>query len=68
VYGSAISYVTGKVEAYLRCKEIAYHRIPITPFVQTKVGRRIGTTQMPALVRGRHASARGERRDVGDHV
>lgn len=50
VYGSAISYFTGKFEAYLRYKEIAYQRIPMTPFVRGTVGRRTGTTQMPAAL------------------
>jgi len=48
VYGSAISYFTGKFEAYLRYKEIAYQRIPMTPLERAKVGRSTGTTQMPA--------------------
>ncbi len=31
VYGSEISYFTGKLEAYLRYKEIRYERIAMTP-------------------------------------
>jgi glutathione S-transferase len=49
VYGSAISYFTGKLEAYLRYKEIPYERIAMTPLVRAKVGRRTGTAQMPAV-------------------
>ena len=49
VYGSAISYFTGKLEAYLRYKEIAYERIAMTPLVRARVGKHTGTTQMPAV-------------------
>lgn len=49
VYGSAISYFTGKLEAYLRYKEIPYERVAMTPLVRAKVGRRTGTPQMPAV-------------------
>lgn len=49
VYGSAISYFTGKLEAYLRYKEIPYERVAMTPLVRARVGRRTGATQMPAV-------------------
>jgi glutathione S-transferase len=49
LYGSKISYFTGKLEAYLRYKEIAYEFVPMTPLVRARVGRRTGTTQMPAI-------------------
>lgn len=49
VYGSKISYFTGKLEGYLRYKEIPYTFVPMTPLVRNKVGRRTGTTQMPAV-------------------
>jgi len=49
VYGSAISYYTGKLEGYLRYKEIAYEFIPLTPFLQRRVRRRTGNGQMPAV-------------------
>lgn len=49
VHGSSISYFTGKLEAYLRYKEIAYELVPMTPLVRARVGRRTGTTQMPAV-------------------
>ena len=50
VYGSEISYFTGKLEAYLRYKEIPYERIPMT----TRLFRRVipqktGAAQMPAV-------------------
>jgi glutathione S-transferase len=50
VYGSEISYFTGKLEAYLRYKEIAYERIAMTPrtFSRT-VPKRTGAAQMPAV-------------------
>ena len=49
VYGSSISYFTGKLEGYLRFKEIPYQLVPMTPLVRNKVGRRTGATQMPAV-------------------
>jgi len=49
VYGSAISYFTGKLEAYLRYKEIPYQLVPMTPLVRRTVARRTGTAQMPAV-------------------
>jgi hypothetical protein len=49
VYGSSISYFTGKLEGYLRYKEIPYQLVPMTPLVRNKVGRRTGATQMPPL-------------------
>ncbi len=49
VYGCSISYFTGKLEGYLRYKEIPYRLVPMTPLVRAKVGRRTGTPQMPAV-------------------
>ena len=49
VYGSRISYFTGKLEAYLRYKEIAYDFVAMTPLVRARVRRRTGTSQMPAV-------------------
>lgn len=49
VHGSAISYFTGKLEGYLRYKEIPYERVAMTPLVRAKVRRRTGTAQMPAV-------------------
>ncbi len=50
VYGSEISYFTGKLEAYLRYKGIAYERIAMTPmhFYGT-VPKQTGAAQMPAV-------------------
>ena len=50
VYGSAISYFTGKLEGYLRYKEIAYERVAMTArhFNRT-VPRATGVAQMPAV-------------------
>ena len=50
VYGSAISYFTGKLEAYLRYKEIPYRLVPMTPRARVQVARRTGTAQMPAVL------------------
>ncbi len=50
VYGSSISYFTGKLEGYLRYKEIPYQLVPMTPLVRARVGRRTGTPQMPAAL------------------
>ncbi len=49
VYGSSISYSSGKPEAYLRYKQIPFQFVPMTPLVRNKVGRRTGTPQMPAI-------------------
>jgi glutathione S-transferase len=49
VHGSAISYFTGKIEGYLRFKEIPYQRVAMTPLVRARVARRTGTPQMPAI-------------------
>jgi glutathione S-transferase len=49
VYGSKISYFTGKLEGYLRYKEIPYEFLPMTPWVRARVGKHTGTTQMPAV-------------------
>ncbi|GEM_PF-2797033 len=43
VYGSAISYYTGKLEGYLRYKEIPYHLVPFSP----KVSRRLQHSYSP---------------------
>ncbi len=49
VYGSRISYFTGKFEAYLRYRRIAYERIPMTPIRMGEVRRETGAAQMPAV-------------------
>lgn len=48
VYGSKISYFTGKLEAYLRYKGIAYERLPLVR-TRKRLRARLGTTQMPAV-------------------
>ncbi len=50
VYGSEISYFTGKLEAYLRYKEIPYERVAMTArHVNRTVRRATGVAQMPAV-------------------
>ena len=50
VYGSKISYFTGKLEGYLRYKEIPYRFVAMTPRVRAeRRAGRPGTTQMPAV-------------------
>ena len=49
VYGSAISYYTGKLEGYLRYKEIPYEFVPFAPLTQRMIVRKTGTAQMPAV-------------------
>ncbi len=49
VYGSAISYYTGKLEGYLRYKEIPYRLIPCTPRLQLRIRRKTGVMQFPAV-------------------
>jgi glutathione S-transferase len=48
VYGSKISYFTGKLESYLRYKGIAYERRPSYRY-QKQIRAHLGTTQMPAV-------------------
>jgi len=50
VYGSEISYFTGKLEGYLRYKEIPYERRAMTSRIWARtVPRRTGVAQMPAV-------------------
>ncbi len=49
VYGSAISYYTGKLEGYLRYKEIPYRFIPLSPSHQRRLHRETGAAQVPAV-------------------
>lgn len=49
VYGSRVSYYTGKLEAYLRYKGIAYQPLPM-PYDQAKMLReKVGAVQMPIV-------------------
>ena len=49
VYGSAVSYYTGKLEGYLRYKEIPYTFIPLSPTMQRRLKKKTGTAQIPAI-------------------
>ena len=49
VYGSRISYYTGKLEAYLRYKNIAYTPLP-TPYGEAEMLKeKVGAVQMPIV-------------------
>lgn len=51
LYGSSVSYYTGKLEAYLRYKNIAYELLP-TPYDQAaKLVEKVGAVQMPIVER-----------------
>lgn len=53
VYGSSISYFTGKLENYLRLKGIPYQLRALTrPHEVKRVKQHTGSTQMPALLLG----------------
>jgi glutathione S-transferase len=53
VYGSGISYFTGKLENYFRLKGIPYQLQALSrPQVMEQVKRQTGSTQMPALQLG----------------
>ncbi|MFP6623117.1 MAG: glutathione S-transferase family protein [Myxococcota bacterium] len=47
VYGAEVSYFTGKLEGYLRYKEIPYERISTRP--SARIARNTGVAQMPAV-------------------
>jgi glutathione S-transferase len=49
VYGASLSYYTGKLEAYLRYKEIPYQRIAMGLSARRRIRRLTGADQMPAL-------------------
>lgn len=48
VYGSKVSYYTGKLEAYLRFKGFDYERIPSIPH-QRRIREQTGASQMPVV-------------------
>lgn len=50
VYGSKISYFTGKLEAYLRYKGLAYERLP-SIIEQKRIRANVGALQMPVVER-----------------
>jgi len=49
VYGSVVSYYTGKLEGYLRYKEIPYRFVAYGPAEQRRVRRQTGAGQIPAV-------------------
>lgn len=49
VYGSALSYYTGKLEAYLRYKGIPYRFLTLSPALVRRLARETGTSQIPAV-------------------
>ncbi|MAI78573.1 MAG: glutathione S-transferase [Deltaproteobacteria bacterium] len=49
VYGSKISYYTGKLEGYLRYKEIPYRFVALSPSIGRRLRRETGTSQIPAV-------------------
>ena len=51
LYGSSISYFTGKMENYFRVREIPYNRI-VSPYpaFESKMKKMVGVHQMPAVV------------------
>lgn len=48
VYGSTISYYTGKLEAYLRYKGIGYELLPLIPY-RKSIKAKTGVSQMPMV-------------------
>lgn len=50
VYGSKISYFTGKLEAYLRYKGLDYERLP-SPAHEKEIKANVGAVQMPVVER-----------------
>ena len=51
VYGSKISYFTGKLEAYLRYKGLSYQRLPSLRH-RRAIQANVGAVQMPVVERG----------------
>lgn len=49
VYGVNVSYYTGKLEAYLRYKGIAYEYVSLSPALQLRLRREVGNAQIPAI-------------------
>jgi len=52
VYGSRISYYTGKLEAYLRYKQIPYEALPTPYYRSDELKQRVGAVQMPIVEDG----------------
>lgn len=51
VYGSRVSYYTGKLEAYLRYKGIAYRRVPMPYNDLSRIRENVGAVQHPIVER-----------------
>lgn len=49
IYGSSLSYFTGKLENYLRIKGVPYRFQPMTMHYSKVLKERTGSTQVPAL-------------------
>ncbi|MGH0029240.1 MAG: glutathione S-transferase family protein [Myxococcota bacterium] len=49
VYGAVPSYYTGKLEGYLRYKEIPYTYVPLKASLRRKLRREVGNDQVPAV-------------------
>ena len=49
VYGSKISYFTGKLESYLRFRQLPYTLKPTTAATLSKLREKTGTSQMPVV-------------------
>jgi glutathione S-transferase len=49
IYGSQRSYYTGKLEGYLRYKEIPYEHLPIGVRVRRRIAREVGAVQAPTV-------------------
>ncbi|MBU3916916.1 glutathione S-transferase N-terminal domain-containing protein, partial [bacterium] len=48
VYGTKVSYFTGKLENYLRYKEIPYEHIPMSTLkIQSEIRKNLGVIQVP---------------------
>ena len=49
LYGLRISYYTGKMEAYLRYKEIPHDFVVLNPGLMKRLKSETGAAQMPAV-------------------
>jgi glutathione S-transferase len=49
VYGLRLSYYTGKLEGYLRYKEIPYELVPATPEIWRRMQAETGAAQVPGV-------------------
>jgi glutathione S-transferase len=49
LFGLDVSYFTGKMEGYLRYKEIPYRKVSATPAIWRQMQRETGAAQVPAI-------------------